>query len=299
MKRIKPFISVIVPTYNRPDQLLNCLQSLTKSDYPHDRFEVIVVDDGGELPLDDIVALARDRIDVTLITQQKAGPATARNTGAKRAKGEILAFTDDDCAPAPEWLTTLAKGFTTAPDYAICGRTINALDNRYSRISQLLIDYLFFYYNSDKNKARFFTSNNFALPANQFREIGGFKTSFALPAGEDREFCDRWLFGGYKILYAPDAVVYHYHLLTIFSFIQQHYRYGQGAFRFRQASSRDGKGKRYSEPLSFYINLILYPSSLKLGWKTPLFLTLMVVTQVANATGFFVEKIKHEIANFL
>jgi len=69
---------------------------------------VIVVDDGSEMPLEAVVAAFHDQLDVTLLTEPHAGPATARNTGAVRAKGEFLAFTDDDCTPASDWLQTLA-----------------------------------------------------------------------------------------------------------------------------------------------------------------------------------------------
>jgi len=103
-------------------------------------------------------------------------------------------FTDDDCTVAPDWLQTLEIQFKKTPDCLIGDRTINAVPNNiYSTASQELINYLYSYYNAIDNRAKFFTSNNFALPTNSFQKIGGFDTSFFLAAGEDREFCDRWL----------------------------------------------------------------------------------------------------------
>src|SRR5688572_17617375 len=111
MEPRQPIFSIIIPTRNRSGHLAACLKSLARLDYPCDRFEVIVVDDGSETPVDGVVAAIRERIDVSLATQAHAGPATARNRGAAGAKGEFLAFTDDDCAPASDWLQRLAARF--------------------------------------------------------------------------------------------------------------------------------------------------------------------------------------------
>ena len=99
--RKQPFFSIIIPTYNRTAPLTNCLYFLTLLDYPRNCFEVIVVNDGGETKLEAIADTFRNQINLNLITQPHSGPAAARNTGAAKAKGEFLAFTDDDCMPAP------------------------------------------------------------------------------------------------------------------------------------------------------------------------------------------------------
>src|SRR5262249_34753722 len=183
MRQDQPVFSIVVPTYERPRQLAACLQALARLDYARDHFEVIVVDDGGKTPLVNVIAPVHDRLSVTLLTQPNAGPAVARNTGAMQAKGQYLAFTDDDCMPAPEWLQSLTARFAKTPDHMIGGRTINALpDNLYSTACQVLVDYLYAYYNNaDLNHGRFFTSNNLALPADRFRLMGGFDTTFPFP----------------------------------------------------------------------------------------------------------------------
>ena len=97
-------VSIVIPTYGRPDQLAACLDSLEALDYPRDRFEVIVVDDGSPQPLPPYGGALR----VTLVRQAHAGPAAARNTGAAASRGRWLAFTDDDCRPAK--IATRATG---------------------------------------------------------------------------------------------------------------------------------------------------------------------------------------------
>jgi GT2 family glycosyltransferase len=290
MTRAQPFFSIIVPTYNRPANLAACLESLLRLDYPRDCFEVIVVDDGGALPLEACRASIREHLDVTFLAQAHAGPAVARNTGAGRAKGEFLAFTDDDCAPAPDWLQALAARFAQDPDAAIAGHVLNALpDNVYSTASQLLIDYLHRHYNADVANARFLTSNNLALSADRFRAIGGFDAGFPLAAGEDRELCDRLLHHGCRVIYAPEVVLNHAHPLTLRTFWRLHFNYGRGAFRFHQVAARRRQGRFQLEPLSFHVNLIRFPFSQARGWRAFFLSVLVIVSQVALGAGIIWE----------
>lgn len=290
MTHEQPFFSIIIPTYNRPERLANCLQSIAQLNYPPNRFEVIVVDDGSEMPIEPVVTSFGKQLNLTAIAQQNSGPANARNTGATRARGKFLVFTDDDCMPAPEWLKTLEVRFKTAPDCLVGGRTLNALpDNLYSTASQVLIDFLYEYYNADRNRSSFFASNNLALPAERFHALGGFDTTFPLAAGEDREFCDRWLQHGYQMIYAPEAQVYHAHKLTLYAFWRQHYNYGRGAFCFHQVRARRNMERIKVEPLSFYFNLLKYPFSQGASQPALAIATLFMLSQIANVSGFFWE----------
>jgi glycosyltransferase involved in cell wall biosynthesis len=285
-----PFFSIIVPTYRRPQRLRACLAALQHLDYPHECFEVIVVDDGGQVPLEAAVASCGERFNVTLIKQPHAGPAAARNTGAARAKGQFLAFTDDDCEPATDWLRALAIRFATAPDHAVGGRTLNTLaSNPYATASQLIVDFVYAYYNADPSRARFFASNNLAVPADRFHALGGFDASFR--TSEDRDLCDRWLHRGYRMTYAPEVIVSHAHVLTLRTFWGQHFNYGRGAFRFHRARVRRGSGC-FGSDLAFYARLPAF-----LGWgfserrgaQALLLTALLGVWQGANAAGFWWE----------
>lgn len=285
MARESPHFSIVIPTYNRPRLLAACLESLARLDCPRDRFEVIVVDDGGDVGLETVVVPFRARLDLTLLQQANAGPGIARNTGAAHARGQFVAFVDDDCAPAPDWLRVIARCFEATPDRAIGGRTINALPaNPYSTASQVLVDYVYAYNNADFERARFFASNNLALPADRFRAVGGFAAPWPYPASEDRELCDRWLHRGYRMTYAPAALVYHAHPLTFRSFWHQHFSYGRGAFGFHRTRARRGSGAFRIEP-AFYLGLPFHPLSAK-PWRRALLLAaLLVLSQAASAAG--------------
>lgn len=291
MEREQPFFSIVIPTYNRPERLATCLQSLARLDYPRERFEVILVDDGSEMPVESAVEQVQSQLHIMLLKQPNAGPAKARNTGAFRAKGEFLAFTDDDCTPAPDWLTTLAARFAKSPDCIIGGRTVNALsDNLYSTATQVLTDYLYGYYNANSEKARFFASNNLAVPADRFHAIGGFDTTYPRAAAEDRELCDRWLDKGYQMIYAPEVLVSHAHHLALTAFWRQHFNYGRGAFCFHQVRAQRNRTPIKVEPLSFYLNLLTYPFVRPSQQPAPLLTGLLFLSQVANAAGFFWER---------
>lgn len=291
MEQEPPLFSIIIPAYNRPRQLTTCLAALAHLDYPRSRFEVIVADDGSDAPLETVIAPFHDRLDVLLLRQPHAGPAAARNTGATRAKGDFLAYTGDDCTPAPDWLQTLAARLATAaPDYAVGGKILNALDdNPYATASCLLIDYLYSYYNAVPDHARFFTPNNLTLPRDCFSVMGGFDASFVRGAGEDREFCNRWLRHGYRMVYSPEVLVYHAHALTFRTFWRQHFSYGCGSLRYHLTYAQRDSGRIELEPFWFYLNLLRYPFSGSREKKRLRLIALLGVSQVANATGFFWE----------
>ena len=255
-----------------------------------------MVDDGSDQPLLELVAALRPRLQVALITQDNAGPAAARNAGVAHAKGEFLAFTDDDCLPTGHWLKALAARFRAAPRQAIAGRTINALPhNPFATASQLIIDMVHAYYNADPSQARFSASNNLALPTEMFRSIGGFDETFR--TSEDRDLIDRWLHHGHRLIYAPEVLVYHAPALTSLKFWWQHFHYGRGAFHYHRARARRGSGP-FRPDLHFYVQVLRSLPHLRQEHKGhALSLALLLaVWQMANTTGFVWEQMKERKA---
>jgi len=285
----RPLFSIIIPTYNRPRQLHECLKSIERLEFPKKRFEVIVVDDGSKIPLRKLIRSFDNHFSVKLVHQSNAGPAAARNSGAAHAMGDFLVFTDDDCLTVPNWLSKLEKRFNENPKNVIGGRTINALENNsFAATSQLIIDAAYQYHNDDFANARFFASNNMAVPADLFRSIGGFDARFW--TSEDREFCDRWLWRGYKMTYAPEIVVHHVNPLRLQTYLRQHFNYGRGAFRFHLFRT-----KRHGLPMSleskaFYIHLLIYPLIKKRHKKVIFSEALLLLSQVASLLGYLTER---------
>lgn len=285
--------SIVVPTYNRPQQLRVLLQSLAALDYPRERFEVIVVDDGGAFKPDAVIAEFCTQLKLTLLESPHGGPARARQTGIDVARGEFLAFTDDDCVPAANWLKIFEEAFVTNPNCALGGQTINALEeNNYSSASQLLTSYLYEHYDKQANSTRFFTTNNIAFPRAHFQALGGLDKGWTISGGEDRDLCERWRRHGYGLRYVPEAVVYHSHALTWRTFWRQHFNYGRGAFRFHRIASRRQQRSVRLEPLKFYLTLPLYPFSQMRDARALNLALLLVLSQVANTAGYVREWVK-------
>ncbi len=287
-----PLFSVIVPTYQRPEQLAGfCLPALAGMHYPREKFEVIIVDDGSAKPPTEIVDRFKERLDIRLVIQSNQGPAVARNRGAASSAGTYLAFTDDDCAPHADWLRHLETALERNARRAVGGRTVNVLSaNGYSAASQLLVDYLYGYYLERPGRGLFFTSNNLAIAAEQFHGVGRFDENFQL-GGEDRELCVRLAHLGFDLHYEPRAVVYHAHRLSAASFIRQHFKYGRGAARFHRAVSLQNRKSVRVEPISFYLDLMRYPFTQPAASRKRLLCFLLLVSQAVNALGFFYEKL--------
>ena len=286
-----PTFSVIVPTYRRPGLLAECLQALSLLDYPASDVEVIVVDDGGGIPLDAVLAPWAARLRLTLLRQPNAGPAAARNSGAAHATCEYLAFTDDDCRPAPNWLRGFATALATTPHALLGGRTVNALwSDPYASASQLIIEVVYAHYNARSSAAQFFASNNMAMPLEHFRAIGGFDPAFR--TSEDRDLCDRWRARGYALRYVPDATISHAHRMTLRSFWGQHAGYGRGAWLYHAARARRGTGV-FRPDWTFYRALWRAPFSEPSRGRAMTLWTLLMVAQFANAAGCLGQGVRH------
>lgn len=286
-----PTFSIVIPTYRRPAQLGDSLAAMTRLEYPREQFEVIIVDDGSGNPPSDLVASFRNRLEITLTSQTHDGPGVARNTGAQMARGRFLAFTDDDCLVTPHWLPALQARLNHMPQALVGGRTINAYpDNLYSTVSQLLTDNLYAYYDRHPRSLQFFTSNNLAVARSMFLDAGGFDATFPLAAGEDREFCARWVRHGHMLVSEKSAVIYHRHWLTLQSFWKQQFGYGRGAYRFHQACAR-GRQEGHKVGRDFLghaIRTCFRTSGLRNGCLAA---TLMAASQVAIVAGIAAESL--------
>lgn len=285
--------SIIIPTYNRPAQLDRCLGALTLLDYARDQFEVIIVDDGSTLSVAAGAASFHRCLNLTICAASHAGPAHARNLGAEHASGRYLAFTDDDCEPAPAWLRALEARAAEAPRAIVGGQTLNALtENLYSTLSQLVVEAAYAYYNTDPDNAQFFASNNLVVPADVFSELGGFDPRFT--TSEDRDLCARWTESGGRLVYAPEAVVYHAHALTIAGLWRQHFAYGRGAYRFHRTHDRS---QRFAIDQRFYRALLMRPYAKERAKRAAVLTALLAVQQSANTAGFLAEMLAGLVSN--
>ena len=107
----KPVVSVIIPAYNEEDTIGECLTSLENLDYPLDKLEIIIINDGSNDNTKNVITDFDQKLHFVLLETDGVGPSKARNTGLDCASGEYVAFIDADCAVDKDWLNELLKGF--------------------------------------------------------------------------------------------------------------------------------------------------------------------------------------------
>jgi GT2 family glycosyltransferase len=277
-----PAWSVVVPTFRRPEPLRRCIEALGRM-RPDPRFEVVIADDDPDGSAAAVVESVRIEPELRLVPAG-GGPAAARNAGARVARGEWIAFTDDDCRPAPDWLAELAAAISEHGADGAAGTTRNGSAGPWSEASQLVVDALHAT-ESEHGLPRFVASNNVAFRRSALLAIGGFDESFPDAAAEDRELCERWIRAGHVFAPAPSALVSHHHDLGPGSFWRQHLRYGRGARAFHAARRRHGWERIRFQP-RFYASI---GRELREGSRhasAPALAGLAVFSQIANATGY-------------
>jgi GT2 family glycosyltransferase len=180
------------------------------------------------------------------------GPAWARNEGVRRASGEVVCFTDDDCAPAVGWAEALAAPILNGAAQATAGRTwMGGGATAADRAWEAIVSYL-----QDQATKPGTSSPGFAATANlacarELLKRMPFDESFTAAAGEDRDWSERAAREGAAPLLVPGAIVFHQAGMDARTFLRQQYRYGQGAARFRSVGQSRGFGS-----LSFYLGLL-------------------------------------------
>ena len=251
-----PSVSVVVCTRDRPDRVMACLDALARQDYPS--YDVVVVDNA---PRDDTVqSLVRDRHPHPLwryVREPRPGLSRARNTGARHARGEIVAFLDDDETPDEHWLAELARGFATGPDVGCVNGMIvpTRLDTQAQDWFERLgghckgrgFEPATFTRDGPQSPLYplppFGTGGNMAFRREVLRAVGGFDEALGAGtpalAGEDTLAITRVLLAGRRVVYQPTALVRHDHRGDPAELVEQLRGYRVGLTAYYSALVRD------------------------------------------------------------
>jgi GT2 family glycosyltransferase len=215
-----PRISVVVCSYNGSRTIRDCLEGLSRVDYPN--FEVIVVDDGSA---DGTADIARG-YDVRLIRTENRGLSSARNTGLEAATGEIVAYLDDDAWPDPHWLKYVAATFEATDHAGVGGPNLpppgdgpiaDCVANAPGGPVHVLL--------TDR-EAEHIPGCNMAFRRASLEAIGGFDPQFRT-AGDDVDVCWRLRERGWTIGFHPAAVVWHHRRNSLRAYWKQQLGYGK------------------------------------------------------------------------
>ncbi len=223
MKR-EPFVSVVVPTYNRKEQLKECLESLFNQSYPKDKYEIIVVNDGSTDETEDILKQIENETSCNFkwFTQRNKGSYAARNLGIKHAEGDIICFIDDDCIADRYWIENLVKAFDSRDVGGVGGKIIPFRQETWAEKYQSI---KMTHEVTIPNMALIMTCNAAYLKRVLLR-VKGFDETFK--NGGDWDLAIRVRLMGYKLKYVSDAIVIHKHRVTFGDITKQYYKYGLG-----------------------------------------------------------------------
>jgi GT2 family glycosyltransferase len=228
---------VVIPTFNRGRILANTLAALGSVAAPAGEYEVVVVDDGSVEPHSSIAAAAVAGLpNARLLRRENSGPAVARNTGWKAARGQLIAFLDDDCAPAEDWLTCLAEALEqSGPDVGAVGGAVRSAPST-NWVSKFCaaVEYSSGVQPVFENAA----TANACYRRSVLEELGGFDEGFHFPGGDDPDLSRRAREAGYRLLFVPNAIVYHTEFQSYRDFITHMYLRGIGEARLAGKAGR-------------------------------------------------------------
>ncbi|HYW34515.1 MAG TPA: glycosyltransferase [Balneolaceae bacterium] len=221
------FFSIIIPVYNRPDEIGELLQSLTSQYYSH--FEVLIIEDGSTERCENIVNSFTEELDIRYFYKENSGQGFSRNYGFKKAEGDFFIIFDSDCLIPPHYLEEVEKGIRTrkldaygGPDKA--HESFSALQKAisYSMTSPFTTGGI---RGNKKHSGKFHPrSFNMGISRAVYEKVGGFKIT---RMGEDIEFSIRIINNGFKTGLISDAWVYHKRRTSLSDFYNQLHFFGR------------------------------------------------------------------------
>ena len=258
LERMPP-VSVVVCAYNAERTMDACLRSLRTMSYPD--YEVIVVNDGST---DQTLAISErhkaeydadpDGPRLTIVTQENKGLSVARNVGAAAATGEIVAYTDSDCVPDPDWLSFLVYRFVRDGFVAVGGPNFPPPEPSLVPAAVAVSPGGPMHVLLNDEVAEHIPGCNMAFTKKAIDEVNGFEAVFAA-AGDDVDFCWRLQNRGHTVGFSAAATVWHYRRNTVQAYLKQQMGYGKAEallyfkhpFRFNLLGQSRWLGRIYGE----------------------------------------------------
>jgi glycosyltransferase involved in cell wall biosynthesis len=218
------YISVIVPVFNSEKYIEQCIHALLDQDYPKDSYEIIMVDNNST----DMSARIISRYPSIRLLQEPVQSAyPARNRGIRFAKGDVIAFTDPDCRPYPQWLSSIASAISHPGHEIIMGYREHASSSKGLAMlyayEALKAAYVF---SSNHKEIYFGYTNNMAVRSSLFKKLGNF---MMIDRGADTVFVRKAVeeYGCDIVSFAPKMSVKHLEMIRVMDFYKKQLIYGK------------------------------------------------------------------------
>ncbi|WP_166334386.1 glycosyltransferase [Sphingobacterium chungjuense] len=250
------FFSIIIPLYNRPQEIHELLQSLTEQQYSD--FEIIIVEDGSRIQAKDIVQAFADRLDVHYYLTENTGQGFARNYGFGKAKGDFFIVLDSDVIVPPQYLRQVAAGIKAqqldafgGPDAAHASFSDMQKAISYSMTSPLTTGGI----RGNKKHIGPFHPRSFNMGISRavWERTKGFRLS---RRSEDIEFSIRMIAEGFQVGLIPEAFVYHKRRTDLSQFFRQTYLFGKGRIDIYKIYPKELKWV-HALPAVFVVGLVV------------------------------------------
>ncbi|OPZ95205.1 MAG: putative glycosyltransferase EpsJ [Bacteroidetes bacterium ADurb.Bin416] len=219
-------LSLIVPVFNRPQEVEELLDSLTRQTRPD--FEVVLVEDGSTQPCDAQVKQYEDQLSIQYLVKTNSGPGQSRNVGAKAAKGNYVVFLDSDCVVPPGYIEAVYHRLTT--DYVDAFGGPDRADDRFTPMQKAINYAMTSFFTTggirgggEKLDKFFPRSFNMGYSKTVFEQTGGFS---AMRFGEDIDMSLRILKNGFKTALVTEAYVFHKRRSNLRQFYKQVFNSG-------------------------------------------------------------------------
>ncbi len=214
--------SVIVPAYNAALTLPACLNALVLQNVPADiAYEVIVVvDESADNTLAIAQSYAQKYGNIRVISDGRLGKSGTRNRGAQHAQGEILLFTDADCHPQANWIAAMVAAFADPDVVGIKGTYLTRQTHPIARFVQLEHEERYALM-AQQQTIDFIDTYSAGYRRDIFLANGGFDMQLTYSYVEDQELSFRLARDGHKMLFVPDAHVYHQHPTSVWAYARR------------------------------------------------------------------------------
>jgi glycosyltransferase involved in cell wall biosynthesis len=220
--------SIIVPVFNRPEEVEELLESLTKQTY-QSAFEVVIVEDGSTIDCADAIQKFDSKLNIKYFFKQNSGPGDSRNFGMRNSKGDYFLIFDSDCIIPPEYLTEVEASLKT--QYVDCFGGPDAALASFSDIQLAINQVMTSFFTTggvrggDEKLGRFQPrSFNMGLSKKAFETTHGFGN---IHPGEDPELVFRLWDAGFQTKLIKTAFVYHKRRISWSKFYQQVHKFGK------------------------------------------------------------------------